>query len=325
MSSKQTESYSDSEFLQNKHNAFNTSAGTIALVVQKAVSSKPVSSKKIILGEENEVYDITTENGRQVILRISHSSEPRFKEEKWALDSCRNVGVPTPRILLIDQIDNEMLVCVEEKLPGRPLGEVYQRGTIDSNSKNLVLKAGKILAKIHSIKVEGFGQLDQNGKGKFKTWEDYMLNDNNDELRRVVKKTGIDLNYIDKAFEILIKHKVIYQTIEPRLLHSDFSAKHLLIEKNEITGVLDMENCKGGDITRDFAWWDYFNRNRFPVEWLIEGYGDSQVFTPEFKMKMKLSSLQLGIILLYYYEITHNQNGINYTKEKLVEDIGRFD
>lgn len=324
---KHTESYTD--FLQKKHSAFNTPIDIINSIAQKAVSSKPVHKKKLILGEANEVYDITTANGQSIILRISHSSEPRFKEEKWALDHAREAGVPTPKVILIDQVNlgtKLLFFCVEEKLQGQPLKEIYSKHEIDESSKNLVLKAGRILAKIHSIKVKGFGQLDENGNGKFKSWEDYMLNDEKhiDEFKRIAKKVDIDFSYITQAFEILNNYKLVYQTIEPRLLHGDFSPKHLLVVNNEITGVIDMENCKGGDIARDFSWWDYFHRGKFPVEWLMEGYEDPQVLTQEFRTRVKLCGLQLGIILLYYYYLEKNQNGVNHAKQILIEDVKQF-
>lgn len=88
-------------YLKQKHAKFNTPDAIIDAVVNAAVGSKPKIREKLIPGEVNEVYDVTTEDGRHVIVRISRSSNPRFVAEKWALDKARKAGVPAPEVLLI--------------------------------------------------------------------------------------------------------------------------------------------------------------------------------------------------------------------------------
>lgn len=308
------------QFLIEKHSTFNTPTEVVAAAIQKASHSNPVQSEKIIAGEINEVYSVKTENGNEVIVRISHRDKPRFETEKFALDRAREVGVPTPRVLLIDQN-----ICVEEKLPGEQLNKVFSKGR-DEKSKNLVMKAGSFLSKIHSVEVDWFGGIDENGRGTFASWEEYILDDTKKEVlfEKISLKHQLDPIHIKKAFEILKSGTYIYSGIKSRLLHGDFSPKHILVKNGEIAGVLDMEDCKGGDIARDFAWWEYFHGENFPIEWLMEGYGSPEVLTPEFRTRINLCRLQIGITLLYWYDHTQNQHGIDYVKEKLVEDTSRF-
>ena len=317
-SDKTRESYQ--QFLEERHSGFNTPIEVIKTAVQKATHSVPTESEKIIAGEINEVYSIKTQDGNEVIVRISHREKPRFKAEKFALDKARDTGVPTPKVLLIDQD-----ICVEEKLPGEQLSRLPSDGS-DERTESLVSKAGSILSKIHSVEVDGFGWLDEKGKGFLKTWEDYMLQDleKRDFFTKIAIKHKLDPIYIKRAFELLIKHRRYYSGIKPKLIHGDFSPKHLLVEDSQITGVVDMEDCKGGDIARDFAWWEYFHGDRFPIEWLMKGYDSSEVLTKEFRIRMNLCRLQMGVTLLYWYDYTQNQNGINHVREKLVEDVSRF-
>lgn len=168
--------------------------------------------------------------------------------------------------------------------------------------------------------------MDDKGKGKYKTWEEFMLEDvgKEKEFVELAMKHGLNTSYIRKTFEILKSHNELYSRVNSRLFHGDFGPKHLLIKDGIIVGVLDMENGGGGDIARDFAWWEYFHEKRFPIEWLMEGYANPEVMSPEFRTRINLCRLQLGITFLYYYDFTHNQNGINHAVKKLVEDVNRF-
>ena len=89
-------------WLQSRHDKWNTPSGLINEYVRKATGSAIVQAKRVVVGQDNEVYDVTTVALR-LIVRISRKDNPRFEAERWALNAARNAGVPTPHVLLVER------------------------------------------------------------------------------------------------------------------------------------------------------------------------------------------------------------------------------
>src|SRR3989304_9824200 len=88
------------KYLVKMHGKLNTPDEVVRAVVKEGAGDL-VSKKRIIAGEASEVYNITLENKKQVVLRISRSPRPYFFQEKGAIEQVKKLGVPVPVILLI--------------------------------------------------------------------------------------------------------------------------------------------------------------------------------------------------------------------------------
>lgn len=318
-------------YLNNKHSRFNTPPEIIESVVKKATGELPQSQKKLILGEDNEVYDVNLGINKNVIVRISRSSRPRFLAEKWAIDQCHKVEVPAPIILHIENqiIGNQSLsFCVEEKIPGQPMNSLMESDSKSNEwQQQLIEESGEILAKIHSVVTSGYGSLDPNGQGEFSSWSGFMLNSIADNSRLLLSARNIGLNsqHIDKSVEILHKYADVYKQIEPRLLLGDYGPKHFLIDNDHICGVIDFEGCKSGDIARDFAWWEYFRGDSLPLSWLKAGYQHFGHLGDNFELRLHLCLISLGLSLIDYYENENNIGGMNHSRNQQIKNLKYFE
>lgn len=308
------------DYLEQKHATFNTPSAMIEAVVNTAVGSKLKVKEKVILGEVNEVYDVTTEDERQIIVRIIRSNHPRFAAEKWALDKTREAGVPTPEVLLITS-QQGLTFCVETKLSDAPLKNIPWQE--QDKIKAFVVQAGAILAKIHSVYPEGFGGLKNNGQGKFSSWLEYMMEIEGEkkEIFESATKIGLPTEDVELGFTLLKKGQQYFDNVTPHLLHGDFSTKHILVENDFISGIIDFESCKSGDPMWDFAWWSYFFGKDIPIEWLKEGYSQVHESDPNFDKKLILYKIHLGLGMIHYYESENNISGMRHAKEKYLEDL----
>lgn len=317
-------------FLENLHNKLNTPDDMLEIMVKKAVGCKIKNKRKVVEGEVNEVYDITPTHGENIIVRISRAEQNRFEAEKWALDRCRDVGVPVPQIRLVSEVETEkekLHVCVESKIDGVSFQTLINQSTLSQNEiKKLTISAGEILSKIHSIKTKGFGEINPLGVGEFNSWTEYMLRQNGKGgyVLKAAQKIGIDTNLINKAFTILDKNQDIYEQSVSRLAHADYGVKHILIHKGKINGIIDFENCRGADIAYDFAWWNYFGQNRPQVEWLIEGYKREGNLGENFETRMHLVKIKITLDLLIYYGDAGHGFAKYITIRNLTEDITFF-
>lgn len=308
-------------FLDDRHAGFQTPENLIEEVVEKVTGTNIISRNKIIAGEVNEVYQITAQNEQKVIVRISRLGPASFEAEEKVINWVRKVGVPAPKVLLVQnaKFDSlEITFCVEEKIEGVPLKDIMDN--LDRGSlKKIVFEAGGILSKIHSIPVKIFGYMDD--PKKYKSWEDFVFGLDKDLVYKAGEWMGVDNKLIKKAFGILESEPDIFKVTEPKLLHGDFSPKHWLIERGKINGVIDFEDAKGGDPVRDLAWLEFFYPEPFPFETFLEGYTNKIIFDENFDKKMKLYRLQLGLDLLRYYYSEKNAPGGRHAKKTFMKAL----
>ena len=314
------------KYLEKKHSSFQTPEELIEAVVKKATGSEPTLINRIIAGEVNEVYGVTTQDNKDVIVRISRQAKNNFETEEKVIRLARMAGVPAPKVLLIEEAysgPQNLTFCVEGKIEGEPLLSLM--GSMDKSAfKSIASEAGEILSKIHGIVVDKYGP--QDGSRFFETWGDYIFNI---EKRRLGITTaanlmGIESGLISESFKLLWENKEMFQINKAHLLHGDFSPKHILIADGHVTGILDFEDAKGGDPVRDLARLNFFYGDSFPIEWLKAGYQNKDIFDKNFDLKMKLYRLHLGLDLLGYYESEKNRAGLIHTKERFIKELENF-
>lgn len=317
------------QFVEKKHTTFSTPLEKINDVLLKYLHTEIKKAERLLVGESNEVYDAVMKDGRDLIIRITHSEKPEFYREKWAMEAAREYGVLTPQILLVKDISyeqNPRTICVEAKINGTVMSDILEKADLDTVRK-FIVNAGEMLSRIHSVVPERFGWIDGEGKGKNSSWKEFILSefDKRDQIVEKANFMGITEVEIDLAFEILKKHSVIYNHVTPHLLHGDYGPKHLFVRDEKIVGVIDMEHAISGDPANDFAWWHYFRGEKLSIDWLKEGYQDKSVFDDTFELRMHLCELSLSLSLIQYYSEDNNQSGLNKTKGKFAEELKYFE
>ncbi len=314
-------------FLTAKHKRlFNAPDSIIQAAIHKATGSTIITKNRLIKGESNEVHAIKTETGQEVVIRIHHQGDSAFESERWAIEQCRKVGVPVPDVLFVGDFDDNgkpLSICVESKIPGVSMGQLP---TDSTTIPDLLREAGKILSKIHSIGIRGFGDLNKDGEGKDTSMAGVFMNEyfDQDALLSHTHDLEIDPALLSQALEILKAGADKYKGLPSQLTHNDFAPKHLLTMDNKITGVLDFENVGGGDPVRDFARWKFFFPETFPIKHLMEGYENSDLFGADYEERFNLWKLQVGLSGLRYYAEEQNPVGIKLSKNRLAEDIKLF-
>ncbi|MHB8576141.1 MAG: phosphotransferase family protein [Dehalococcoidia bacterium] len=313
-------------FLEAKHARFATTERIVAEAVRRALGREMVSRRRIVRGEVNEVYEIATTDGQALIVRISHQAQSGFAGERWALARCAEAGIPVAEMLLLEPFDTGdgiVTVCVETKLPGAPLDEVLQADPDRARWRRLVTRAGKILAAIHEIPVTGYGYVKEGGATHYASWSAFLSSRPLDaaRLEQAALAHGESTAIVRRALEIVRGRTADLEQPTSQLLHGDFSTKHLLIDHERISGVLDLEDCQGGDPAKDFAWWEFFFGAKLPSAWLEQGYGNGVAFTEEHYRRRQFYRLLLGLEALQYYAGDGNTGGVRLALAALQRDV----
>lgn len=315
------------EFLEHKHSKLNTSPEIITQAIKEATGSLPKKSERLIKGEVNEVYAITTQDERECIIRISHRDTDSFTQEEYVINQARDVGIPVPEVLLVTKAvdkDRSITICIEKKIPGTPLNELEN---LNSSERNAILyQAGAILSKLHEIKTNGYGDVDLQGKGEHADLASYVRDrcDARGAFIEAAKDVKLDSSLIDRAIDILQEKQTILISNGPRLLHNDFSPKHILVDKGEVTGIIDWEIAKGGEPLEELARWDFFFHADFPLDTLRKGYQNKELLGENFEQQIHFWKIYFGLGVLRYYVGEKNISGIRHTKTQLEKDVEYF-
>jgi Ser/Thr protein kinase RdoA (MazF antagonist) len=317
-------------WLAERHARMSTSPGVIHASVRQAVGTAPVlAMTRIVIGQMNEVYDVELGNGQRLIVRISHQADARFEAERWALDAAREAGAPTPRVLLVQQMedaDHPIAVCVQEKLPGTPLDQLLRHGTLDQAGISAADIAAA-LAAIHSVVIDGFGYLQPDGRGWEISFRDIMLDliDRADDVRSAARRWQVHLSLVDQGLACLAAHERWYSWPTSRLTHGDFTPEHLLVHSGAISGVIDFQDCCGNHPIFDFAHWQVVNdgfANPVPVGLLRAAYPQSWAAAEDFDVLLSLVQIRWSLWMLMVREQLRHPEGVADVLPRLTGELG---
>lgn len=290
------------------------------------------------LGNINSVRSARLASGKEVIIRC-HPRGIRngyFYAEALAARKALKAGLPAYRTLVIHEAanDNDFAFHVCEKLPGTALQHWLQKRPQDE--AKLLSDVGKSLARLHQIKVEGFGPFD-NEKAKH-----YQLIGLHPTFTKAVR-AGLDFN-----LRALQEHDVITKSqasaidqlfVEgnpllicdtPVLIHNDFADWNMLTDGEHITAMLDWDECVGGDPMMDIACWStFFDPSR--LDGMLKGYWTMAKKTADFEEKFELLRLRYTIskmtlrVRRYIWEPTDAiKQRINIGKTHLADSMAYF-
>jgi len=205
---------------------------------------------RLTSGGLHETYRVEVPNHVPAIVRIARRPVPWFTDEEHAMAQARGVGVPTPDVLGVEQVDHDgelLSFSILRLVPGRSLEELAGELSA-SDLERLVLDSGELLARLHSV-VPDRGmrhELEPPGE-RF--------------VARVVRVTDQALGpaaaaVVERGAELLRDDVMTRPAPRPSLAHGDWLPKHFLVDGGAIVGVIDWEFAGPASPAFDLAHWE---------------------------------------------------------------------
>jgi aminoglycoside phosphotransferase (APT) family kinase protein len=119
----------------------------IDLVVRSVCGSEVERLVRLTGGGLNETYRVEVPNDMPVVVRIARQPVAWFTDEVHVMAQARGVGVPTPEVLGVEQVDHggELLsFSILRLVPGRSLDELAGELSA-SDLERLVMDSGESL------------------------------------------------------------------------------------------------------------------------------------------------------------------------------------
>lgn len=210
-------------------------------------------------------------------------------DQGWKLLKERHVygllpdDVPTPGVL---HASREPLALVLTRLPGRPLSEVSASLPPD-DLRVLYAQMGRILASIHTRRMDGFGYIVNRILDPVATNTEYMTSAFTRHLKDFRDQGGTP-DLADRIEKHAAAHADVWQACTtPVLCHNDFHEGNVLVEQTpegwHVTGIIDMENAVAADpvldLAKTYAYAPPHSRPHMPA--LMDAYGTPPATWPE--------------------------------------------
>ena len=256
-------------------------------LIEKLLNSEIKEIKNLSIGCDLKVYLIETVKEGKYIYKEPKDDITKIKNEKNALEKLSSLAIPIPKLIYI----NEKFL-IESFIEGELLKE--------DCSVNCFIELGNYINKMHSIKMDGYGEII-NGKGQYDKEYDYLFSwlDFNNLNNKMFK------NYnIKKIFD---ENKNLLQSENSYFLHGDITYNNTIVYNGKISGIIDFGDCICGPIEYDLGLFYIKIKNDKNWENFLKGYNNK--FNEK---KFYLYIIAFGIWLIQD-EIIH-ENDIVYQK-----------
>jgi len=270
-----------------------------ALGEDKLTSIEPLDlDAQTNLGNVNSVRTGLLTSGKEVIIRC-HPKGVRngyFHAEATAAHKAKEAGLPSFDTLAVHDYEggNDFAFHVLEKLSGTAIKKWLEAHPDDEAV--LLPQIGKMMARLHQVKVDGFGPFDNE---RAKSGELVGLHNTFGQAVRaglpfnldVLNKENILTTEQIAAITKLFDDNPLLAIQQAVLVHNDFADWNLLTDGNDVTGILDWDECVAGDAVSDIACWStFFEPER--LQSFLDGYWQVAEKPADFDDKFELLRLR---------------------------------
>jgi aminoglycoside phosphotransferase (APT) family kinase protein len=243
----------------------------------KSITDQEVNGiAQINVGIDSTVFNISTNKGELILRTGGGRSNYDVEHELLARVRSKGVKAPKPIASSIDLKMSPFTYSLLEKFPGTSLNEA------PSDIWPQVLKeVGGDLAKLHDIKLDGFGIIDpttyrESGqlKGRRSSWYEALVGGFSFRLEETQKKIVAERNenFVNSTLPVDIQQKLlqimnrvdeVWQRvsdskssldIKGSLVHGDVHMDHIFVDQGSLVGLIDFNAAMVGDPLFDSAY-----------------------------------------------------------------------
>ena len=253
------------------------------------------------LGNVNSVRIGQLTSGKEVVIRCHPKGIKNgyFYAEAAAAQKANALDLPSYETFAVHDYEggDDFAFQVIDKLPGAAVTKWLEQHP--EAEATLLHEAGKTMAKVHQIKVDGFGPFDNE---KAKSGKLVGLHQTLGEAVRaglpfnldVLQKYDVFTAEQAEAIAGLFANNPFLDTTESVLVHNDFADWNLLTDGETITGILDWDECVGSDPISDIACWStFFDPER--LQGFLDGYYSVAEKPADFQDKFELLRLRYTV------------------------------
>jgi len=237
-------------------------------------------------------------------LRVLPEAGDSFAPEAYVHMLLRRRGVRVPEVLYLEH-RNAVLqrsVMVTTEIRGRPVAHRPK----DQAMAHILMEAGRELAIINSIPVEGFGWIKRDRASVTRLEAEQSSNrafllEGLDQHLSVLGGTVLTPQKVRRIRDLLSEHSAWVDVGQASLAHGDFDPTHIYQEDGRYSGIIDFGEIRGADPLYDLGHFRLHDGETVPYQALpplLAGYRQVVPLPPDHERRIALLSLLIGIRFL---------------------------
>jgi len=280
-----------------KHNA--PSMEDVIQVVRECLGSTDFEVERVFSGASTYVYR-AHHMGKLFYLRVLPEKDMSFGVEVYLHRLLRQADVQVPEVIHFEPRHDllGMSIMLVTEIPGSDASECLSAEMY----ANLMKDAGRQIARINQIEVDGFGWIVRGGascelalraeKGELQDVIDAFL----DEDLSVLAERVFSLGDTSRIRGLLREGAVLMTRHPSRLVHGDFDDSHIFQQGGEFTGIIDFGEMQGSSPLYDLGHFKLHDGQRYQgFHALAAGYNEVRVLTSDDHLEIDLWALWIGV------------------------------
>ncbi|WP_308633920.1 phosphotransferase family protein [Paenibacillus silvisoli] len=215
---------------------------------------------------------------------------PKFDNEQQALRMMKSAGIPVPDVYVFDNSHEHLPyeILITSMMPGIDVWKALETAADESKIK-LAFNSGVLLAQIHSIQRDTFGELALSSTNKYDSWQQYLVEGMKQRTNRCLKLGILHPEEAERYVFVFKRATCLFSGLSTAaLIHNDYHFANMLCADGEITAILDMEWSIAGDPEFDFKALhsrDVFTDASELQQAFMTGYSSLRKLSPLFAIK----------------------------------------
>lgn len=247
-----------------------------------------VELERVKSGYSTYVYSVR-HDGKTYYLRVMPENVS-FAAEAKAHEIMLKYGVNVPKPIYFEHL-NSLLgksLMLTSEIPGQCIcGDT-------KNLSNILFFAGRQLALINSINVDGFSWIDRSNfnelSGEKCTFKEYYYDKLYTDINSL-QGYGFDTDAIkklvDKAYPVLDVNYAF-------LVHGDFDSSHIFFDDKQFSGIIDFGEIRGSHYLYDLGHFK-LHEDIESFQYLCRGYNDVHILVEDDYIKIDYLALFVGL------------------------------
>lgn len=258
-------------------------------------------------GSVNNVLKAVLADGTEIAVRMHpyYVQNGYFWAESVATQLAKDSGIPCFSTYFIDDSKSKFSFdyMIMEALPGKTLQDFWPLD--DETDKKITKQTGMYAAMIHAIKVDKFGffyntvaKEQHRLVGQYSTFKEHFFAGIREDFDFLVSHAVLSHDQASHIESVLHAHDDLLSITDGCLIHNDIADWNELSDGQRITGMIDWDECFGGDPVMDFAQWSlFFDDKRFA--YFKEGYAQFSKLPECFEEKINFFKLRYVLCKLH--------------------------
>jgi hypothetical protein len=252
-------------------------------------------------GSTTQIYRVHRQ-GITLFVRVAEDVEDSMAMEAWVHEELRRRGVRVPEVVLLvpfdERIDRSVMVTTEIR------GRSIRDEGFDPELRDVLVEAGRDLARIGEVPVRGFGWIRREPEATSLEADlpsaRFMMLEDLGERLATLRGGLLDeraVAAIERAIEL---HADMLDKDPSRLAHGDFDDTHIYREGPTYTGLIDLGEIRGASPLYDAAHYTLHDRSfgSPTLPWLLEGCADVVPLPNHHETRIALLALLIGVRIL---------------------------